>query len=266
MVVMKKENDALKEENEVSKEKLKEVEILKNSTLRLKQLVETLTTELQELKNENRILIAKSRHTDRCASSGVDVAKYKPVQMQLIKEVNNMNCLKGKLRNARTWNGKVSLVNDDKVMNIKSNKRRIDIYNWDISTCYKENDFHNMFHTFDLLDEKGLIIELLNEVKYHLYDYKFNGYQCYRFVFPFDLQDIKDIEVEVPDIFKMDIKNNELMVEILNQYIFHSYFYVEKYFIKFKHRQKINLQQLDDSGSITNPFAPGFAYLSFVFC
>jgi len=75
---------------------------LKNDALGLKQQVETITTELQEVKNENRKLIEKSQHIDMNASSGTAVAKHKPVQMQLTKELNYIECLKEKLRHAPT--------------------------------------------------------------------------------------------------------------------------------------------------------------------
>jgi len=85
------------------------------------------------------------------------------------------------------------------------------------------------------------------------------------FVFPLDLHNIKNIGVVVPDIFTMNIKNNTLMVEIINQYIIRNYFYVEKCEIKLKHRQKINLQQLGDCCRIVNPFAHDYAYLTFTY-
>jgi len=228
----------------------------------LKQEIVVIKKE-NNVKNENRILKAKSKHIDICASSGIAVAKHEPVQIQLKKEVNNIECLKEKLRNALTLNGKVSLANDDKVLIIKCNKLNIGFYNGNLSACYKENDLQHMFHIFDLKDAEGLMRELLNKVKYHLYGHKIDGYQYYRFVFPLDLHNIKDIKVEVPDIFKIEIVNNELMVEILKQCTVPRYVLIEKYKFGFKHGQKINLQQLDDSDRITDPFAPGYAFLFF---
>jgi len=234
LVVIKKENDILKEENEVSKEKLKELEILKNDALGLKQQVETISTVLQELKNGNSKLIDKSKITDMCASSEIAVAKHEPVHITLKKEVKNIDSLKEKLIHAHTLKGKVSFVNDDKVMIIKSNKRSIDFNKQNLSTCYKENNFQNIFDQFGLKGEKKIMIELLKKVKYHLYDCKFNGSQRYSFVFPLDLQNINDIEVVVPYIFIMNIKYNELIVQKLNRSITISYVFIEKYQIKFE--------------------------------
>jgi len=182
--------------------------------------------------------------------------KHESVQLKLKKEVNYVDCLKEKLMNARTLNGKVSLVNDDKVMVIKSNKRGMRYSGRNVSTCYKENDFQYLIGQFDLKNEKSLMVELYNKVKYHLYGFRNNGRQHYFFIFPLDLQDMKDIDVVVPDLFKMNIKNNELMVEVLNQYITDSSFYTEIYKIKFKHRKEFNLQLLHDCVRVGNPFAP----------
>jgi len=211
-------------------------------------------------------LIEKSKHIDMNESSGIAIAKHESVQLKLKKEVDYIDCLKEKLMNARTLNGKVSLVNDDKVMVIKSNKRGMRYSGRNVSTCYKENDFQYLIGQFDLKNEKSLMVELYNKVKYHLYGFRNNGRQHYFFIFPLDLQDMKDIDVVVPDLFKMNIKNNELMVEVLNQSIICSYVLIEKYQFKFKHGKRINLQRLNDSGSITNPFAPGYAYLFFTYC
>jgi len=196
-------------------------------------------------------------------SSGIAIAKHEPVQIKLKNEVNYVDCLKEKLMNARTLNGKVSLVNDDKVMVIKSNKRGIGFSSQHVSTCYKENDFQYLIGQFDLKNEKSLMVELYDKVKYHLYGFRNGGRQHYLFIFPLDLQDMKVIDVVVPDLFKMNIKNNELMVEILNQYITDSYFYTEIYKIKFKHRKEFNLQLLHDCVRVGNPFAPGYAFLYF---
>jgi len=152
--VLKQEIVILKKDNSVLNEKLKEVEILKNDTLRLKQQIETMSIELQELKNENSKLKEKSSYIDMNASSGIAVASSKPVQMKLTKELNNIACLKVKLRNALTLNDKVSLVNDDEVFIIKNNKRSIDFYTRYFSTCYEENEFLYLFNEFDLNDEK----------------------------------------------------------------------------------------------------------------
>jgi len=100
------------------------------------------------------------------------------------------------------------------------------------------------------------MIELLNNLKYHLYDYtNFYGSQHYTFVFPLDLHNIKDIEIVIPDILKM---NNRSMIR--------NYVYVERYELKLKYGQMINFQQLDDSDRKTKtPFAHGYACFYFPF-
>jgi len=72
---------------------------------------------------------------------------------------------------------------------------------------------------YELMDNKDIIMELINNTEYHLYDYKQNN-RHYMFVFPLDLHHIKDTEVVIPDKFKMTIVDNEIMVERLNQKIF----------------------------------------------
>jgi len=247
---LKRENIALKQDNV----------LLKQDTSHLKQQVKTIKTELQQVKSENRKLIGKSNHVEMNKCIEIDIETSEPVHKKSKKEVNNIDDLKGKLLMARTLGEKVSLVSNDKVMIIKKcNTQHIELNTKCLSHCYKENQFQNMFDPFDLNDESVLMTELLNTVPYHFYVSTFYGRQRYRLVFPLDLQNIKDIEIIVPDKFKLNIVDNELVLEVLHQHNRYSFLFIENHELKLEHKEKFNLQRLERNNLIT--YAPGYAFL-----
>jgi len=112
------------------------------------------------------------------------------------------------------------------------------------------------------MDNKDIIMEIINNTKHHLYDYKRNN-RFYIFVFPLDLHHIKDIEVVIPDMFKMTIVDNEIMVERLSQKSFGTIqLYIEMYEIRLQLKQKLNLLQLQGfKQRFSKFFAKGYAFL-----
>jgi len=159
--------------------------------------------------------------------------------------------------------GKVSLVNNDKVLIIKSVKSQIDFYDDDIHKSYERDGFHYLLDKFDLKDHKVIMLELLNSFQCHLYEYKTHGEQRYSFVFPFDLSNIKDIEVLIPDIFHLKILNNEIIMKKLNQRFKGKYFFINtmQTLLFLKHGEKFNLRQSDGWIKTVDQFAHGYAYI-----
>jgi len=85
------------------------------------------------------------------------------------------------------------------------------------------------------------MMELLNSIQYHLYEYKMWDEQQYSFVFPLDLSNIKDIEVFVPDVFHLKILNNEIKIKILDQRLMNSCLIKKNEEILLKQGRKYNL-------------------------
>jgi len=283
---LKKENVEFKQENVAFKQEIvalkqnnivfqREGVISKEERSYLKQQVETISTELQEIKNENRKLIEKSNHIDMDASIEIDTATSEPPHKKFQKEANHIYDFKGKVSMACTLRQKsklrkfqtlqnVSLINDGKVIIIKCNNENLEKTEFkikDISDCYEQNEFQYLFDKFGLKDEKSLIVKLLNEVPYHLYENKFYRSQRYRLVFSLDLQNIKDIEVVIPDKFKVSIINNELMVEKLHQVMSYTFLFIENHEIKLRYKQKFDLQRLDSCIRRFATYAPGYAFV-----
>jgi len=228
--------------------------------------VETLTRDLKERKQKNLQLTGKKRKLD---TNEIVSLKNEVVQIMLNEEVNsnvglnNIDSLKQRLGMISSLREKVSLLDDDKVMMIKCNNNMC-IYVNDLSKFYEENVSKYLLDKFDLNDHKNLMIELLNKIPYHLYSYEFPGKQLYTLVFPLDLQSIKDVEVLIPGIFRMNVLNNEAMVEILNRQIKASFFFKDKYRKLLKSGEKYNLQQLSGWELLGCSFPHGYAFLHLV--
>jgi len=86
------------------------------------------------------------------------------------------------------------------------------------------------------------------------------------FVFPTDLQNTKDIEVEIPHIYKIQIVNNELIVEALHQNNGYTFLFVECDETKLNllrlessWKGKFDLKELRSNGEST--YAPGYAFI-----
>jgi len=248
--VLKKENSSLKkasakfkQEKETLTNKLLELETKSNAEVfHLKLKVKNLTKDLKEFKQENlKKLIEKTRNSDIIVSNEVVQANNEAVCMKLNDGVNNIVNLKRRLSQTPSLYEKVSLVNNDNVMMI----RGIKIMGFrEFSKCYKRNDFNKIFDKFGLNDHKNIMMELLNKVSYHLYDNKLPGDQCYSFVFPLDLKNIKDIELLLPDMFKMIILKDEIMVETLDQRIRYIYLFIGKYRAQLQSGEKFHFEQV----------------------
>jgi len=179
--------------------------------------------------------------------------------MKSNEELNNIDKLKQRLSMINSLHGKVSLVNNDKVLFIKSVNNYLEFYHIDLSKFYERDGFQYLFDKFDLKDHKVIMLELLNSIQYHLYEYKIDGKKQYKFVFPLDLSNIKDMEVLVPDILHLKILNNEIIVKILNQRLKKSYYSIKSERTLFK--EKFNLKDLKCSNTLRSQLAHGYAYI-----
>jgi len=195
--------------------------------------VKNLTKDLKDFKKENLKLIETTRKID------INLSKE-------VVEANNgvslivIDSLKQRLNKIKSLYGKVSLLNNDNVMMIRGDKY-IDQHKF--SYCYERNDFNYIFNEFGLNDHKNIMIELLNKVSYHLYHIYLGRNQYYRFVFRLDMKNMKDIEVLIPHMFKMNILNKEIMVETLDERIICTYLR-EGYEIKLQPGKKLHLEQI----------------------
>jgi len=126
-----------------------------------------------------------------------------------------------------------------------------------------QKDFIFLFYGLYFTNHKKLMVKLINKVAYRLLDISNNIEPCYLFVFQLDRQNIKDIEVLVPGIFRMNILNrHQLMVEILDQRINKSSVHIDAYQINLKHRERLDLLQLyTDYKTFGFNFAHGYALL-----
>jgi len=263
-VTMKQENDKLKkikeelvlvkEENAESKKKFEgEINVLKKDLAQLKQQVHT---RFQVHQNDD------IKNQDSKTSDKIDFATNEIVLMKSKEEVKNMDSLKKKLSKNMSLCGKVSLSKDAKVLNIKCNNSR-NISMLEVSKCYETNKFDWLLRNFSLMDNKSIIMELINNTKYHFYEYYWYN-QHYMIVFPLDLNHIKDTEVVVPDMFKMKIIDNEIMVNILIQKNSKNVFlFIENGIIQLDHQKKLNLKQLDGLSRSSTSLAKGYAFLYF---
>jgi len=258
---MKQEIFTIKQENDTMKQKIvvlkKDNVTMKKDNVTMKQDNVTMKQDNDKLKKE--IFLMKQELVVKKEENAAGVL------MKSNEEVKNMDSLKKKLSMKLSLFGKVSLSNNDKVLIIKSNtSNTILISNNDVSECYETKDFDWLLHEFSLMDDKNIIMELINNTKYHFYEYKLFCQQVYMFVFSLDLHHIKDTEVVVPHMFKMTLVDNEIMVEILNQKILKDIFLsIENYKIQLGHHNKLNLKQLDGFERVSNPIAKGNAVLHF---
>jgi len=96
-----------------------------------------------------------------------------------------------------------------------------------------------------------------------MYDYTFKGRQLYVFVFPLDLQNMKDFEISITGIFRMKISNDEILVEMIHQAIDTCYVLrIDKFRKRLKPGQQYNLkQQFSGLEPHSSEFAPGYAYI-----
>jgi len=261
-VTMKQQHDTMKQEIIVLKQEIISLEqknaTLKQETVEQKQEIAVMKEEfVSSMKNYE----AEVDNRDSKATDKLDAASNEAVLMKSREKLKNMDSLKEKLNMNGSLNGYVSLEDDDKVLVIKFNKNDcISLFNEDFCKCYETNDFDWLCYQFRLMDNKSIIMELINNTKYHFYDYKRNN-RHYMFVFPLDMHHIKDIEVIIPDIFKMTIVDNEIMVERLSRKIFIIQLYIEMYEIQLKHKQKLNLQQLECFKQVDRKSAKGYAFL-----
>jgi len=254
IITMKVENVTLKEEGcslrkEVVKLEMKSIE----EVAHLKQEIKTMTTEFQEFKNEN----IKLKESVNVASS--EIVNEKQMQVKL---VNDNERLKATLK-ASPLSEKVSLLNNDKLLKLEYNNKIVKYSDFkkNLSRCYKKNQFDYIINHYDLVDHRNLMKELLSQLPYHLFQFRYG--MCYHYsvlVFPLDLDNIKNFEVTIPNNFKVKIVNNEITVELLTDVSGTSiYLYIGKYVKHLQHQQKFNLQHINGCASFE--FAPGFACL-----
>jgi len=248
---LKQENIAIKQENETLKNKLIELDT-KSTQLAL----EVKTKDLKKCMQESSNLIGKKRKLEINAANEVKIVCVKSNE-----DVNNIIRLKHRL-SVSSLREKILLINDDKVMMIICNSNMF-IYADLLSKCYKENDFQYVLDNFGLNDHKYLTMQLLSKVTYHMYDYTFKGRQLYVFVFPLDLQNMKDFEISITGIFRMKISNNEILVEMIHQAIDTCYVLrIDKFRKRLKPGQQYNLkQQFSGLEPHSSEFAPGYAYI-----
>jgi len=163
IITMKEENVSLKEEcyslrKEVDKLKMKSKEDLSQLKLELK----TMATEFEEFK-ENIII----KENANVASNEIVDEKQRQ-----IKEGNNIDKLKAKLKASPLYE-KVSIINDDKVLKLEDNNKKVDYSDFmqNLSECYKNNQFDWIINRYDLVDHRNIMKELLSQLPYHLFEF-----------------------------------------------------------------------------------------------
>jgi len=111
-----------------------------------------------------------------------------------------------------------------------------------------------------LVDHRNLMKELLSQLPYHLFQFQHLYSPYIILVFPLDLNNINNLEVMIPNNFKVKIVNNEITVEITNVRITYMNLYIGKYVKQLQHQQKCNLQQLQYCPRFV--IAHGYAFLT----
>jgi len=113
-------------------------------------------------------------------------------------------------------NGKVSLVNNDQIMIVEPKGKMFSIDKMKLSECYENNKFDYLIDLYGLNHHKELMVELIDNIPCHCYEYKWYSAWWFRFgfllVFRFDLNNIKDMDILIPDKCRITIINNEFMV------------------------------------------------------
>jgi len=245
IVIMKQENITMKQENVTMK---KECFSLRKEVDELKKI----------FKNENIKLKEKVKNQVVASSEIVDEK-----QMQ-VKAVNDIYRLKATLE-ASPLSEKVLLLNNDKVLKVNYNRNRVEcsVFMKNLSECYKNNQFDWIINHYDLGDHSNIMKELLSQLPYHLFDIQTVHRRYITLVFPLDLNNINNLEVTIPNSFKVKIVNNEITVELLGDVKITSILlYIGKYFKRLQHQQKFNIQQINVCDAFE--FAPGFACLDII--
>jgi len=206
---------------------------IKENNILLKKEVKTIAIELKKSKKRNSI----------------------PAD----EEKSDISCLERKLHSTRSLHKKVLLMNDGEVLMLKGNS------NLDkLSECYEKNNFDYLIDQYHLSHHRNLMTELFGKTTYHFFEYQKDAQ--YKFIFPLDLNTIDDFEITIPDWFKVDVSNNEIIVENLSEDNYkcnRSCLYIDKYLRKLFHKAEFDLGNLEGFTACSSPFAHGYGCLDF---
>jgi len=153
-----------------------------------------------------------------------------------------INNLKSKIREVPEILDKITLINNDNVVVVQVSYNSQIISVESKNQCYEHRQCNGVIDQLGFTNHKILLNELLLEIPNHLYE---DGNTYYHFYFPFDLDNVKDFHVSIPDKFNMKIINNKVLVETTKVEII--ILFVRKYGKHLQNGVTFNLKQLDDS-------------------
>jgi len=248
MVVADYDFNFLKEENSTLKKKL--------SKLETKVKREEFKTD-EATENMKFVDIKRSREMAKLMERE---EKNAPSKVKVV----DIDSLTSKLSLATDICGKVSLIND--VMIVKANDIRFNLDLFKLSGCYTNNyEFDFLVNEFGLDSEKDLMVELFTKIPFHFFEYQ-DGVQFHTFIFQIDLSDIKNIDVFVPDQFRITISNNEIKWRNLTEMTSRSItLYIGNYRKQLQSEKKFDLQELENTNSYDLPFAHGYACIDIIY-
>lgn len=201
----------------------------------LKEQVKNINDELLEIKKLNFLT------KPRVSNSKSESIRIKE-EAELNVKVNIIKSLKEKISEKPALVDKISLVDNDNVVYTKGGYRGFDFVQ--LSKSYKEKRFDYVINQVDLNAQKILLNEILLEVPYHMYQFKYSDFHDYFFCFPLDLKKIKQLDIAIPNLVNIIIFDNELLVTMETVRCIN--LYVGKYDINIKNGVKCSLNHFDD--------------------
>jgi len=177
---------------------------------------------------------------------------------------SRINYLKEQISKEAELTKKISLSSDNTVVHIDISDA-VGFQFVEASKCYEMMQFDYMFDQVHLSNHKLILNELFNEVLNHLFEYVKQSRHYYNFYFPLDLNNMKDLNIVIPDKLKVKIISNEIVVQLLSS-VKRIYLYVGKYYKRLENDVKFNLQQINDSmlstfGNVQMDLANGYGCL-----
>jgi len=179
-------------------------DMVSHETVYQNKHMKLMYAEISSLREENTALKAE-----------ISEVKMKTTYISLLKE---------QLKSVPGLSDRISLINQDSVVyarcNVKwyrklsINKNYISINS--LARCYENNLFDYVIEQLYLSSHKTFCQNLLNYVPFHLFEFKY-GVSCSRFLcfpcFAYAFTRSEEMSITIPDVIKVSITGNELMVE-----------------------------------------------------
>jgi len=255
----KKSSEQLKTFKEAIQIKAIEINQLKetfNEALQIKaieidQIKEVVTNNVAQIhllqKDDQKL---KGVQKQQNIGQGVKM-KEKTVEADLkIKENNIMRLKKGISDLPDLKRSQVSLLYDDTVLYFN---RTVDIFSYytgisseKLAKCYENRQFDGVINKYSFKEHKKLMLDLLHEIPYHLYEFDTlrEASASVYFCFPMDLDNVKALNLSIPDKFKMKITAGEIVVERSNTNMDIRFtLYIGHYFFQGVNKVRVDLHR-----------------------